>query len=406
LSKPSAHRAGNWLGLALGILLPVPWVVKSFSSESGMGDEFVAIAAGMAVLGAAFMLSWSCELAERDMPQSLALLVLALVGVLPEYAIDLHFAWQAGSDPSYAPYAVANMTGANRILIGLGWAAVVLTACWRTGFDHLAIDPRQRLELRFLIWATVYSFFVPLGGEIGLIDAAILLTLFAVYARAATTSEMPGAEPELAGPALLIDCEFGSRGRRLWAAGLFLFAVYAIFVSAEPFAESLVSIGKNYEIDEFLLVQWVAPLASESPEFIVAILFAWRMRGTLGIGTLMSSKVNQWTLLVGGIPVAFAISSGSLQGLPLDSRQTRELWLTSAQSLLAVVLLLDLRFGRREALGLAALFMLQLVSTSGVVRDLFALLYMCIAVGLLVFGRRGQGRDFLALVFSSPFTKD
>ena len=59
------------------------------------------------------MLAWSCEIAERDIPQSLALLVLALVGVLPEYAIDLHFAWRAGVDPSYAAYATANMTGAN-----------------------------------------------------------------------------------------------------------------------------------------------------------------------------------------------------------------------------------------------------------------------------------------------------
>ena len=65
------------------------------------------------------------ELAERDIPQALAILFLALVSVLPEYAVDLHFAWKAGKDPSYAAYAVANMTGANRLLIGLGWAAVV-----------------------------------------------------------------------------------------------------------------------------------------------------------------------------------------------------------------------------------------------------------------------------------------
>ena len=81
-----------------------------------------ATLAGLAILGGAFVLSWATELAERDIPQALAILVLALVSVLPEYAVDLHFAWSAGKDPSYAPYAVANMTGANRLLIGLGWA--------------------------------------------------------------------------------------------------------------------------------------------------------------------------------------------------------------------------------------------------------------------------------------------
>ncbi|MFP8871415.1 MAG: sodium:calcium antiporter, partial [Myxococcota bacterium] len=98
-----------WFGA--GIALPIPWVVAEAFGGLGMGPGAISVLAGIAILGAAFMLSWACELGERDIPQSLALLVLALVGVLPEYAVDLHFAWMAGKDPSYAPYAVANMTG-------------------------------------------------------------------------------------------------------------------------------------------------------------------------------------------------------------------------------------------------------------------------------------------------------
>ncbi len=49
------------------------------------------------------------------------------------------------------------MTGANRLLIGVGWAVVVLIACWRKKTTMLVIDPRQRLEIRFLLWATIYS---------------------------------------------------------------------------------------------------------------------------------------------------------------------------------------------------------------------------------------------------------
>jgi cation:H+ antiporter len=365
-----------------------------------LSNELTAVLAGLAILGAAFMLSWSCELAERDIPQALALLVLALVGVLPEYAIDLHFAWMAGKDPSYAGYAVANMTGANRLLIGLGWAAVVLVSCFKTKERELVLRPRQRLEVRFLLWATLYSFVIPLSGSIDLFDAVVLLALFGAYVASAMKGDVE--EADLIGPALLIDSEFGDAGRRCWALGLFVFAGGAIFVSAEPFAESLVQLGHSYDIDEFLLVQWVAPIASESPEFVVAILFALKLRGSLGIGALMSSKVNQWTLLVGAIPIAYSISLGAPAGLPLDDRQVEELLLTSAQSLLAAILIADLRFSRKEAIALAVLFIGQLAFPDPVVRWWFIALYLGLSVGKLAWGGAAFRRVFFGLLFSLP----
>jgi cation:H+ antiporter len=389
-------RARDVVWFSFGVLLPVPWMVAQGFGGLGLPFEGIAVLAGLAILGAAFMLSWSCEVAERDIPQSLALLVLALVGVLPEYAIDLHFAWMAGKDPSYAGYAVANMTGANRLLIGFGWAAVVLTACWKGKTDTLQLHPRQRLELRFLVWATLYSFVIPLSGSIDLFDGVVLLGLFVAYVRAAIKGD--SEEVELVGPARLIDVEFANVGRRAWALGLFLFAGAAILVSAEPFAESLIHLGHNYDIDEFLLVQWVAPLASESPEFVVAILFALKLRGSVGMGALVSSKVNQWTLLVGAIPIAYAISLGEWQGLPLDGRQTEELMLTSAQSLVAAIMLADLTFSRREAFVLAALFAAQLFFPSTEARWWFTGIYGLVAVGLLIRGPQEQREAFLRLV--------
>jgi cation:H+ antiporter len=362
--------------------LPVPWAVAQSFGGLGLPQEVIACLSGLAILGGAFVLSWAMELAERDVPQSLAILVLALVSVLPEYAVDLHFAIRAGEDPSYAPYAVANMTGANRLLIGLGWPLVVWIACRRNRSHTLEIHPHQRLEIRYLLLATIYSVFIPLEGHIDLLDALVLFGLFGLYVMRATKSE--SAEVELVGPAALLDREFGDLGRRLWAVGLFVFAAYAIFVSAEPFAESLVHVGKNRHVDEFLLVQWVAPLASESPEFLIAILFALRLRGSVGMAALISSKVNQWTLLVGAIPIAFCLSSGTWRGLQLDARQTEELWLTSAQSLLATLLVADLRFGLREALLLAALFFGQLVFPSTEVRYGFIVAYVVIFLWLLV----------------------
>jgi cation:H+ antiporter len=389
-------RKRDVLAMAFAGSLPLPWIALHHFPGLELPAELVALAAGFAILGGAFLLSWATELAERDIPQALAILVLALVSVLPEYAVDLHFAWKAGKDPTYAPYAVANMTGANRLLIGLGWAAVVLIACHRTRASELVIHQRQRLEMHYLVWATLYSFLIPIKGTINLVDAAVLLGLFFAYAFAAMKSE--SHEVELVGPAALIDHEFRDVGRRAWAVGLFAFAAYAIFVSAEPFAESLVEIGRGRAIDEFLLVQWVAPLASESPEFLIAILFALRMRGSVGIGALISSKVNQWTLLVGAIPIAYAISAGGWDGLPLDARQTEELILTSTQSLLAAILIADMHFSRRDAIMLAALFVGQFAFTSTEVRYLFIAAYLVISVVLLVSGGRQRRVMFFSLL--------
>jgi cation:H+ antiporter len=91
-------------------------------------------------------------------------------------------------------------------------------------------------------------------------------------------------------------------------------------------------------------VQVVAPLASEAPEFLIAGLLAWRGRASAGLGALISSKVNQWTLLIGSLPAAYALSRGTLAGLPLDERQLEAVFLTAAQSTFAVVLIARLNF--------------------------------------------------------------
>ena len=70
-----------------------------------------ALLFGMAVVGAAFLLSWAAEVLQLDVSQGLALGLLALIAVLPEYIVDATFAWRAAHEPAFAEYAVANMTG-------------------------------------------------------------------------------------------------------------------------------------------------------------------------------------------------------------------------------------------------------------------------------------------------------
>ncbi len=357
--------------------------------------EFVpwidAIVFGIAIFGAAFTLSWAAEAAQVDISESLAVAILALLAVLPEYAVDFVFTWKAAHDPAQAHYALANMTGANRLLVGLGWPLVLLLYIIARKKKEIVMDKTQRVEIFYLAMATLYSFTIPLKGELNLIDTVILVTLFALYTRRA--AQMETVEPEEVGPVKII-ANMGKIPRRISTGGLFAYAGFVIFFVAEPFAESLVATGAHLGIDEFFLVQWLAPIASESPEFIVAA--TWAMRGQAGsaLKALISSKVNQWTLLVGTIPLVFAISSGAIRPFVLDvptpgfhgTIQHDELILTAAQSLFAVSVLVNLRLSRTDGLLLFFLFALQLVIQE--IRMEVAFAYMILAAVFHVLHRK------------------
>lgn len=339
--------AGTYLGAAEYLGLPHPELPPALA----------AVIFGAAIIGAAFLLSWAAEAAQVDISAGLAIALLAIVAVLPEYAVDLVFTHQAGQvfaeqghcateGGNPCSLALANMTGANRILVGFGWPLVVLVASIAAARakssnprpGRVEFQPAISVELAFLGIATIYSLTLPLRSSLTLVDAAVFVAIFAAYAW--RLAQAPPEEPDLIGVADWIGRK-PAKGRRGFVIGMFAVAGLIILACAEHFAESLVSTGEQLGVDKFLLVQWVAPLASESPELIVACLYAWRLKASQSLATLLSSKVNQWTLLVGTIPVVFAISAGTFSGLPIDGHQRLELLLTAAQSLFAVSILLD-----------------------------------------------------------------
>jgi cation:H+ antiporter len=363
-----------------------------------------ALIYGLAIVGAAAVLAWATEVAQLEIPRALAYSVLALIAVLPEYAVDMYFAWAAGTRPEYTAYAAANMTGANRLLIGIGWPLVVLLAWltaqrWRRPASNnptgataqlpVSLPSDARLDIAVLALATLYAFLLPFKASISLLDGAILIGLFAFYAW--RVAQAHRAEPELLGPAALI-ARLPTALRRAATVLLFLLAAISIFSAAEPFAEALIETGTVLDIDRFLLVQWLAPFASEAPELVVVSLLALRRQGGLGLAALLSSKVNQWTLLVGMLPLAYSLGASELRALPLDSHQAEEVLLTAAQSLLAVAVLLDLRLSGRDAWILFLLFSVQFVVPA--VRLPVTVVYLVLA-GLLLVVQRDRFRDYL-----------
>ncbi|UCG60469.1 MAG: sodium:calcium antiporter [Candidatus Zixiibacteriota bacterium] len=342
-----------------------------------------ALVFGIAIFAGAFILSWAAEAVQVDISESLAVAILALLAVLPEYAVDFVFTWKSAHDPSQAHYAIANMTGANRLLVGLGWPLILILYILVKKRKEIVLEETQRVEIFYLAMATIYSFTIPLKGQLNLIDTIILVTLFGMYTRRA--AKLPTEEPELVGPAKIV-ANCNTAPRRVFTIILFLFSGTVIFFVAEPFAESLVASGAHIGIDEFLLVQWLAPIASESPEFIIAA--TWTIRGAAGsaLKALISSKVNQWTLLVGTIPLVYAISGGFIKPFVLDDLQQHELILTAAQSLFAVGVLVNLKFRRGESLLLLALFLAQLIVAE--IRLEVTVIYLVLAVIVHILHRK------------------
>ncbi|WP_424187400.1 sodium:proton exchanger [Actinokineospora sp. G85] len=368
------------IALWAAIAVTVPGVVLG-AAGLHTSPPVDAVLFGVAVVGAAFVLSWVAEAIQLDISPGLAITALALIAVLPEYAVDFVFTAEGGAafaehgpaclPPDAAPgtesscgLALANMTGANRILVGVGWAAVVFIAAWRLrgsgqkGPTAITLARTDAVPLAFLALATVYSLTLPLRHSVTLVDSAVLVGIFLLYAL--RVARAPAGDPDLQGVSAVLGNQ-AKRRRRWWCVGLFAFAAAVILLVAENFAHALVETGTELGVSQFFLVQWVAPLASEAPELLVAGLYAWRLKTTDALATLVSSKVNQWTLLVGTLPIVFAISAGKLSGLPLDGPQREELLLTAAQSLFAVTLLLGLTITVRAAVVLFGMFVAQFV---------------------------------------------
>lgn len=345
---------------------------------------------GAAVVSASFLLAWAAEAAQIDVSGGLAIAVLAVIAVLPEYFVDLYYAFAAGYAPDYTQYASANMTGSNRLLMGLGWPVVVLVALAVARklsgrkATVLPLAPGNRVQLGFLLIAGIVAFVIPVSGQIDIAFGATLLGWFGFYLYTMSRGEVE--EPQLIGTAAAM-AVLPDRARRVVVITLFAAAGTVILLCAAPFANNLIAAGVQFGVDRFLLVQWLAPLASEAPEFIVAVLLAARGKGTAAIAMLISAKVNQWTLLVGSLPVSYMIGGGG-PALQLDARQIDEVLLTATQTLMGVALILTLRFHRYTAWALLGLFLVQFPINSTEGRLVLSGVYATLAIAGFIVNRR------------------
>ena len=91
---------------------------------------------GGAVMAAAFMLASAAEAAELDAPPGIAVAGVALVAVLPEYTIEIYFAFSA-----HVEFVTASLTGSTRLLLSfaVGMPAIASLILARRGGKRLGV---------------------------------------------------------------------------------------------------------------------------------------------------------------------------------------------------------------------------------------------------------------------------
>src|SRR5919205_1495335 len=146
------------------------------------------------ILLSAFIIAWGAEAAQFLISQGLALAILAWLQTLPEFAVEAVIAWEAGNDAAscfvaeppvgcHSHLAIANFTGAIRLLVGLGWPMIYFVAAFfrrREGpaLAAIRLDDEHSVEVLATLPPLAYFVWIWYKGSIDLVDAAVLLAMY------------------------------------------------------------------------------------------------------------------------------------------------------------------------------------------------------------------------------------
>ena len=323
------------------------------------------------MLVSAFLVAWGAEAAQFLISQGLALAILAWLQTLPEFAVEAVIAWDAGGNPERAHLAIANLTGAIRLLLGLGWPMIYFVFAFagrhqnRKRLPRIQLEPEHAVEVMGLVPPLLYFLVVLWRQRIGAIDAGVLIALYVAYLWVLMRNPPREAESVADAPAVA-RWAYRQPGWRQKAAigGLFAVGGTLLYVTAHPFLHSMIALAATLGISQFFLVQWVAPFLSEFPEFVST--FGWARRVThapMALMNIVSSNINQWTILAAMIPIVFGFSHMQHYGVwadfTFDIDQRNELALTLLQTMLGVLLLANMEFDWLDATALFVLWAVQ-----------------------------------------------
>jgi len=239
-----------------------------------------------------------------------------------------------------------------------------------------------------LVPPLLYFLVIVAKQSINWIDAVILVALYVVYLLVLLRN--PPHEAEHVGDAPVVSqWAYRQKGWRQKAAigGLFAVGGVLLYVTAHPFLESMLALAAVFGVSQFVLVQWVAPFLSEFPEKVSAFYWARRVsQAPMALMNMVSSNINQWTVLAAMIPLVYGFShmqhTGTWAPFTFDAEQELEIILTLLQTLLGAVILAELEFDATDASALFVLWLAQFLVPHW--REEVAIAYGIWIVALLV----------------------
>ena len=378
--------------------------VLAFLFTAG-GSALSALWTFPSILASAFLVAWGAEAAQFLISQGLALAILAWLQTLPEFAVEAVIAWDAGRDPERAHLAIANLTGAIRLLLGLGWPMIyfVFAAAGRhtatTRLPAIRLEPEHAVEIVGLVPPLLYFTGIVLKRSLSWVDAVVLIGLYLAYLWVLFRNPPHGVESLPDAPAVS-RWAYRQRGWRQKAAigGLFAAGGLLLYGTAHAFLESMLAVAALLGVSQFVLVQWVAPFLSEFPEKISAFYWARRVtHAPLALMNMVSSNINQWTILAAMIPLIYGYSSLHHHGAWLDFRfddaQRLEILLTLLQTWLGVMLLAKMEFEWLDATIILVLWLVQFLRPD--MREEVAVAY-ALWMAILTIGFAVRGKKLLA----------
>jgi cation:H+ antiporter len=347
------------------------------------------------VLVASLMIAWAAEAAQFLISQGLALAILAWLQTLPEFAVEFVIAWEKRVD-----LMTANLTGSLRLLVGLGWPLIYATAAFfnrrktKQPLREIVLEREHAVEVVSLGAPILYFFVILLKGALTVFDSLILMILYFGYLyilqKIPPQSEEKIEELEYVPRKIMTSSR---RVRNTTIIGLFLGGGLIMYFVAEPFLHSMLLLAVSAGVSQFVFVQWVAPFLSEFPEKVSALYWARTVRNApLALMNMVSSNINQWTMLAAMLPVVYSFRMGALTPIPFNAHQKLEIALTISQSLLGLVLLINMRFSCFEACLLFTLWFVQFVFSAVTPSESFFSVHLIVTILYFVWSAVELGR--------------
>ncbi len=325
------------------------------------------------IIFAAMVLAWAAEAAQFLISQGMALAILAWLQTLPEFAVEAVIAWEAAKDPDKIHLITANFTGSLRLLVGLGWPMIYAVAAFYhrrknkgTPLKEIFIEEEHSVEVAGLILPIAYFIFIYIKGTLNLADSLILSSFYFVYLF--IINKIPPKDREETEdmeyiPRKILESKKGVRNAAI--ISLFLTGGIIIYLVAEPFLHSMLALATTIGISQFVFVQWVSPFLSEFPEKVSAFYWAKKItKAPMALMNMVSSNINQWTMLAAMLPVVYSIGRGKISFIVFDPHQKEEILLTIAQSIMGLIFLSNMRLSWYEASGLFSLWLTQFLVPS------------------------------------------